>query len=173
MKINFAAGRQTHDGFFNIDAVQHPNATRPLDLLFELRFDDGRLLEQLPLADGCADELHAMHIIEHFYRYDVDAVVEEWRRLLRVGGLLVLELPNLEAACRNLIQSGMSDRDVMFPLYGDAGWKSPYMVHRYGYTPTTITQLLSDHGFTKIQILPPQTHKRRVHRDMRVEAIKR
>lgn len=172
MKINFACGRQILDGFYNVDAVRSELAERDPELLFELRFDDGKLIEQLPLADGCADELHAMHIVEHFYRYDVDAVVEEWKRLLRVGGLLVLELPNLEAACQNLIKRGMSDRDVMFPLYGDASWKSPYMIHRYGYTPTTISQLLMDHGFTKVKILPPQTHKKRVHRDMRVEAIR-
>lgn len=172
MKIHFACGRHVLDGFYNIDAVRSEHALRDPELLFELRFDGGKLIEQLPLPDGCADELHAMHIIEHFYRFDVDAVVSEWKRLLKVGGMLVLELPNLEAACRNLINRGMSDRDVMFPLYGDPSWKSPYMTHRYGYTPTTIAGLLADHGFVGVQILPPQTHKRRVHRDMRVEAIK-
>lgn len=172
MKINFACGRHVEDGFFNIDAVRSELAKRDPELLFELKFEDCKIVQKLPLADGCADELHAYHIIEHFYRYDVDAVIEEWRRLLKPNGLLILELPNLEAACRNMVRSGASDSDVMFPIYGDASWKSPYMIHRYGYTPNTITHLLGEHGFKKIRILPPQTHKRRINRDMRVEAIR-
>lgn len=172
MRINYCCGRQVLDGFYNIDAVRSEFAPRDPELLFELKFKNGELVEKTPLDDGCADELQAMHVIEHFYRFDVDAVVEEWKRLLHSGGLLVLELPNLEAACRNLLNRGMSDRDVIFPIYGDPSWKSPYMCHRYGYTPSTITQLLVGHGFTKIRILPPQTHKKRVHRDMRIEAIK-
>lgn len=172
MKINFACGRQVLDGFYNVDAVRSELAERDPELLFELRFEQGELVERLPLADGCADELHAMHIVEHFFRYDVDAVVAEWKRLLKPGGLLVLELPNIEAAARNLL-AGMADNMTMFPLYGDPSWKSPYMCHRYGYSPITIRQLLEDHGFVKIKILPPQTHRRRANRDMRVEAIRK
>lgn len=171
MRINFACGRQVLDGFYNIDAVEHSKAERPPELLFELRFADGKLVEQIPLADGCATELHAMHVTEHFYRYDVDAVIEEWKRLLQVGGRLVLELPNIEAAARNLL-AGMNDQMCMWPLYGDPSWKSPYMIHRWGYSPKTITALLAEHGFKKIQILPPQTHNCRANRDMRVEAIR-
>jgi len=171
MRIHFACGRHVLDGFYNIDAVRHPSAARAPDLLFEMRFENGNLIERLPLDDGCADEFHAMHIIEHFYRYDVDAVLAEWKRLLKVGGRLVLELPNLEAAARNFL-AGMKDQMCMWPFYGDPSWKSPYMVHRWGYSPNTITSLLAFHGFTKIAVLPPQTHSAKLNRDMRVEAIR-
>jgi hypothetical protein len=171
MRIHFACGKHVWDGFYNVDAVRHPSAKRDPELLFEMRFEDGALVEQLPLADGCATELHAMHIIEHFYRYDVDAVIDEWKRLLAIGGKLILELPNLEAACRNLL-AGMSDQMSMWPLYGDPGWKSPYMIHRWGYSPKTIHSLLAFHGFDKITLLPPVTHRARANRDMRVEAVK-
>lgn len=171
MRINYCCGRQVLDGFYNVDAVISEHAPRPPELIFELRFADCELVEQTPLPDGCAEELQAMHVIEHFARYDVDAVVREWKRLLSSGGKLILELPNIEAAARNLL-AGMQDKMTMFPLYGDASWKSPYMLHKYGYTPKTISALLAFHGFAQIQILPPQTHMRRVNRDMRVEAIK-
>lgn len=171
MKINFAAGRQTLEGYFNVDAVQHPDATKPLDLVYEMRFDNCDLIEKMPLPDECADELFAAHVLEHFYRYDVDAVLAEWKRLLKIGGRLILELPNLEACARNLL-AGMRPQMCMFGIYGDESWKSPYMIHRFGYTPTTLSGILADHGFKKIQVLPPQTHKRRVNRDMRVEAVK-
>ena len=171
MKINFGCGRNTLEGFYNIDAVRSELAPRDPELLFELRFDHGALVERTPLQDGCAEELHAYHLVEHFYRYDVDAVIAEWHRLLRPGGLLVLELPNIEAAARNLL-ANRNDQMSMWPLYGDPSWKSPFMCHRWGYRPETITALLADHGFKKIRILPPETHKRRADRDMRVEAVK-
>lgn len=171
MKINFGAGRTVLPGFFNIDAVAHPAAPYPPEMMFELAFKDGALVERIPLADGCAEELCAFHVIEHFYRYDVDAVVAEWKRLLLAGGKLTLELPNIEASARNLL-AGMSDQMCMWGLYGDPSHGSPFMCHRWGYSPKTITSLLAFHGFDKIAILPPRTHKKRLNRDMRVEAIK-
>lgn len=171
MKIHYGAGKHVLDGYLNIDAVQDPKASRELDLIFEMRFDRGRLVEKTPLEDGCADELFAAHVVEHFHRYDVDAVIAEWKRLLKIGGRLILELPNLEAACRNLL-AGMRDQMSMWAIYGDPGHGSPYMCHRWGWTPQTITALLADHGFTKIALLPPQTHRARANRDMRVEAIR-
>lgn len=170
MRIHFGAGKKILPGFFNVDAIQAPDCAA-LDLVYEMRFENGALVEPMPLQDGCAEELHAMHVVEHFYRYDVDAVLEEWKRVLQQGGKLVLELPNLEACARNLL-AGARPQMCMFGIYGDESWKSPYMTHRFGYTPATLSALLAEHGFTKIQVLPPQTHKARVNRDMRLEAIR-
>lgn len=171
MRINFGAGKVIMDRWYNVDAVRHPKAPRDPELIYEMRFDGGKLIEPMPLADGCADEVFAAHVIEHFFRYDVDAVVAEWKRLLRDGGRITLELPNIEAAARNLL-AGMSDKMALWPLYGDWSHGSPYMMHRHGYTPKTITSLLAFHGFKDIRILPPVTHGARVNRDMRVEAVK-
>lgn len=171
MLINFGCGKQVLDGWFNVDAVRHPKAPRAPDLLYAMSFYDGVLDEQMPLKAGCADALQAMHVIEHFYRYDVSAVLKEWRRVLKVGGRLILELPNLEQACKNLLD-GMDDQMCMWPIYGDWGHGDPYMMHRHGYTPKTIMALLNEHDFRKITMQPPQTHGRRLNRDMRVEAVK-
>jgi len=171
MRIHFGAGRHILPGYFNADAVQHPNAERPLDMVYEMRFDGAILVQPMPLDDGCAEELFAAHVIEHFARYEVDAVIGEWKRLLQPGGRLILELPNLEACARNLL-AGARPQMCMFGIYGDESWKSPYMLHKFGYTPATLSALLAEHGFTNIQVLPPQTHGAKVKRDMRVEAIK-
>lgn len=172
MKLNVSCGKQTWPDFYCIDAVQHPKATRPVDLLFEFRFGpDGALGETLPLDDGCAAELHCYHYIEHVYLWEAPALVAEFRRLLRPGGRLILELPNLEAACRNLL-AGLSNQMSTWPLYGDPGHRDPFMCHRWGYTPKTIKELLVQSGFSSVWIGPPRTHGRRVKRDMRVEAIR-
>lgn len=171
VKINFGCGKQTWGGYFCVDAVRHPKASRDPDLLHALQFDGDKLLNPLPLADGCCDELHSYHFIEHVYRWESPAVLAEFFRLLKPGGRLILELPDLEKAAKNLLL-GSPDQMSMWPLYGDPGTKDPYMCHRWGYTPATMTKLLVDAGYQDIRVLPPQTHGARHNRDMRVECIK-
>lgn len=171
MKINFGAGKQTWDGFYCIDAQQSPKATRPLDLIHAVEFDVDRLVNPIPLPDGCADELHSYHVVEHVRQYEAPALIREFHRLMKPGALLVLELPNVEAAARNLL-AGMPDQMCWFAFYGDASHLDPFMLHKFGYTPKTIRALLSDAGFKDIQIKPPKTHGARANRDMRVEARK-
>jgi predicted SAM-dependent methyltransferase len=170
VKIDFGCGKHTRDGFYCIDAQRNPKAPRAPDLIYSARFrDGGELIEQIPLGDACADELHSYHVVEHVYAWESPALVREFRRLLKPGALLVLELPNIEWAAKNLL-SGMSEQMAMWPLYGDPGHRDPYMCHRWGYTPKTIKALLSQCGFTDINILPPKTHGAKANRDMRVEA---
>lgn len=172
MRINFGCGRQVWEGWVNVDAQHHPRASRAPDLLHALAFDAaGALINPLPLDSGCAEELCAMHVIEHVYAWEAPALVGEWRRLLRPGGRLVLELPNLELAARNLL-NGTPDQMSMWPLYGDPAPKDPFNCHRWGYTPQSIKALLLSAGFEQIEHRPPETHGARVDRDMRVEARK-
>lgn len=172
MKLNIGCGKQTWDGFWCCDAVQHPRAKRPLDCEYIFEFDvDGGLIEGIPLDSDCASELHNYHFIEHVHEWEAPAVVAEFYRLLKNGGKLIMECPNLEHACRNLLK-GTGDQMSMWPLYGDGSHRDPFMCHKYGYTPKTIKRLLGNAGFRDIRVLPPQTHGRRKNRDMRVEAVK-
>lgn len=172
MRINVGCGKQTWPDFFCIDAVEHPKATRPLDLKYAFQFaPNGALLQQIPLDSQCADEVHSYHFIEHVYAWEAPAVIGEFHRLLKPGGRLVVECPDIAKAARHLL-GGAKDQLCMWPLYGDPKTKDPYMCHRWGYTPDTLKRLLKDNGFTRIQAMAPQTHGRRVNRDMRLEAIR-
>lgn len=171
MLINFACGKQTWDGYYCIDAVKHPKATRDPDLLHILRFDGQNLVNPLPLADGVADELQSHHFLEHNFAWEAPALVQEWRRLLKTGGRLIIELPNLEAACKNLL-AGMNDQMSIWPLYGNQELNDPFMCHKFAYTPKTARALLEANGFTRVIVLAPQTHGARANRDMRLEAVK-
>jgi predicted SAM-dependent methyltransferase len=171
MKINFACGKQTWDGWYCIDAAQHPKATREVDLLHAFRFDGETLANKLHIDDGVASEVHSYHFIEHVYQWEAPAVINEFKRLLRPGGRLVLELPNIELACKHLLK-GSTDQYSMWPLYGDPGTRDVYMCHRWGYTRDTISKLLKFCGMREIVTMNPKTHGARKNRDMRVECRK-
>jgi predicted SAM-dependent methyltransferase len=130
-------------GYFNIDAVHNDKAPRPPDLLHEIKFDSaGNVENPIPLPDGCADELFAGHILEHVAEYEALSLVLEWKRLLKTGGRLILELPNIEAAARNLL-AGMEPQMWRFAFYGDGSHKDPFMLHKFGYTPKSVKELVS------------------------------
>lgn len=172
MRVNFGCGRRVLDGWFNVDAVLSPRAPRAPELLHAVTFKrDGAIANPLPLADGCADELQALHVVEHVCAWEAPALVGEWRRLLKSGGQLILELPDIEKAAQNLLR-GRGDQWCMWPFYGDPSHRDPWMTHRWGYTPVTIMDLVAECGFVEIKVLPPQTHGPRPDRDMRVEARK-
>lgn len=162
MKINAGCGRKVLDGWYNIDLAIHPKAPRPPELLCDVR--------SIPLPDGCADELMAIHLFEHVPVWDVDAMLKEWRRLLRNGGRLTLEMPDIVKAARNLL-AGLPDQQTMWAIYGDPGPRDPLNGHRWGWTFKTLKPVLELNGFTGVIERPTQFHPAgQKHRDFRVEA---
>lgn len=157
MKLNLGCGKRHLAGYTNVDLA--PTA----DLVADVR--------AVPLPDECAEEVLAVHVIEHFYKWEVQPLLAEWRRLLVPGGLLVIECPDIVKAAQNLID-GMGSQMTMWPLYGDPGHQDPLMCHRWGYSPGTLIYEVQWAGFRKVKTLEPQWHGKRINRDMRLEAIK-
>lgn len=168
LRLNVGCGARTLEGYFNCDVERNPDAPRDPDLLCDAK--------SIPLPDGCASELMAIHVFEHFYRWEVDRVLREWKRLLRPGGLLVLELPNLVKCCQNYLDGRMKggkhpDQLARWGIYGDPRTGNHWMSHPWGYSPEELQFILEDAGFTKVKHLPTVYHPAgRNHRDMRLEA---
>lgn len=168
--INIGCGKRARGNMVNLDVVVTPGFTEP-DYLIRDGSDTG-------LPDACADEVMSIHNLEHYYRWQVDAVLTEWKRLLKPGGQLTLELPDLIKCCKNVLSgythSGKEpDQFSMWGLYGDPRPEDPFMCHRWGYTPATLRALLTKHGFTNMTEGETQWHiGGRAHRDMRMTSQK-
>lgn len=131
----------------------------------------------IPLPDACATEIEAIHIWEHLYRWECEDTIDEWRRLLRAGGLLIMEMPDLFKICQNVVDGRKGkkhpDQLHMWGIYGDPRECDPLMVHRWGWTFTTLAPFLEDHGFVKVREEPTQYHSvGRDFRDFRIVARK-
>jgi predicted SAM-dependent methyltransferase len=164
MRLNVCCGRKILPDYMNIDIV--PTGDAKPDILCNAL--------SVPLPDGCADEVMCIHGFEHFYRWEVDQLAEEWKRLLKSGGILVLELPNLVKCCANIVSGYKKvgkhpDQFGMWGLFGDPRTSNPHMIHRWGWSPETLGDFLSEHGFVEIREEVTQWHLGgRANRDMRI-----
>ena len=85
---------------------------------------------ELPFEDGRFDVLTAWHVIEHVA--DVARALAEWRRVLRPGGLLVLETP--DASCLTVRLLGARYRRF---------WKRE---HVYVFSPQNLAAIAQSAG---------------------------
>jgi SAM-dependent methyltransferase len=182
IKINYGCGQRVLPGYYNVDAVLHPDAKEKPQLIYAAEFDkEGNLIHKLPLDDGCASELMAIHVFEHFYRYNSEAILKEWHRLLKTDGLLILELPDLIKCCQNILmgldgetkKGKHPDQLGRWGLYGDPRLKDHFMTHPWGWAPRELMRILKHNGFKDMVHKPTQFHPAgKLHRDMRIEARK-
>jgi predicted SAM-dependent methyltransferase len=166
MKLNLGCGNKHLEGFINCDMPDAWHDKEP-DRVVNLR-------KPLPFGDETADEIVAFHSFEHFYRFEADAILEDWVRVLKPDGLLVLEVPCLDKiigifnAC---IAKGVPPPEnlTLGGLYGDLSQRSEAMAHRWCYSVGELTGMMQANGL-EVEMKPTQTHI--AARDMRLEGRK-
>lgn len=166
IKLNIGSGGKYVNGFLGVDASPREG----VDIVADA--------SSIPLPDECAVEVMALHLIEHLLPWDLPTALGEWFRLLRNGGKLIIEAPDIIKGCRNVV-SGYTvpgtnpDRMGMWAVYGDVTKRDPLMLHKYGYSFNTLAPLVAAAGFVDAMECATQTHKiGRLERDFRLEARK-
>jgi predicted SAM-dependent methyltransferase len=167
IKLNVGCGGKLLDGFINIDLDNNWADTKP-DVIADVT-------KPLPFDHNYADEIHAYHLIEHLNRWETPNILNDWVRVLKPGGLLVLECPCLDKIvsiyAHALIEGKTPDpRLTIMGLFGDPGYKNEAMSHRWCYSVAELAAGLEKLGLEDIQEQPPQTHQPR--RDMRIVSRK-
>lgn len=165
-RLNLGCGDKILKGYINVDFAESRKGNKP-DVIADLR--------SLDFGEAYADEILAVHVIEHFYPWEAEDLLKHWKDVLKPSGLIVLECPNILTAAQMLLKnpeiaaraSGKDGQMAMWPLYGDPSWRDPLMCHRWGYTPTTLIELLQKCGFKNVR-QEPALFKKQDPRDMRV-----
>ena len=165
-RLNVGCGDKLLPGYINIDTAAERRGAQP-DLICDIR-----KLDMIETAS--VDEVLAVHVVEHFWRWEVLDVLKEWVRVLKPGGRLIVECPNLISACEALLrdpdmaaQPGAEGQRTMWVFYGDPAWRDPLMCHRWAYTPKSLSDLMQEAGLANVRQEPAQ-FKLREPRDMRV-----
>jgi SAM-dependent methyltransferase len=170
LRLNLGCGDKILPGWVNVDVASQRAGKQP-DVVCDVR-------ELKPFADGSVDEVMAVHVVEHFWRWEVVSILREWVRVLRPGGRMVLECPNLITACEEFLRDpdsasrpGPEGQRTMWVFYGDPRWTDPLMVHRWGYTPLSLARVMHEAGLVDLRQEPAQ-FKLREPRDMRITGCK-
>lgn len=166
IRLNLGCGDKILPGYVNVDFAESRKGNKP-DVIADLRV--------LEFGNEYADEILSVHVIEHFYPWEASKLIMHWVDILKPGGKIILECPNILTAAEMLLKEpekaaraeGKDGKMAMWPLYGDPGWEDPLMCHRWGYTPVTLIDLLEQCGLRNVR-QEPAIFKSQDPRDMRV-----
>lgn len=167
VRLNIGCGKKLLPGYVNCDLPNNWSGITP-----DVECD----VLALPFPDSHADEVLAVHVLEHLYLWQAEAAIREWVRVLKPGGKLALELPCFEKIMRLANDPAVRDdppsfaRLVKWGLYGDPNYKSVEMTHKWCYSKPMLRQLLKDAGLSDVRIVEPVYHI--AIRDMRAEGTK-
>lgn len=150
MRLHLGCGNKYWPGFVNVDLETG-------DVKADVR--------KLPQENESCTEIHAIHLFEHLYRWEAPHALLEWRRVLKDGGKLCLEMPSLKK-----MQGMQNLTDFLLGMYGDPNYKDPWMTHKWAWWEDELREVLTMCGYERITFMEPFYH--RPDRDMRVECFK-
>lgn len=176
VKLHLGCGKRKRKGWVNIDIDEKVEP----DIVSDVK--DLAMFE-----DESVDEIDCCHLFEHLTYSDAVSALKEWYRVLKKGGKLSLELPNFRRCVEILYENPnpfdwydeKDDVPQKYAMGGIYGWipaiKKIFQLHKYGWTPRTLTVELRKVGFTEIKQVPiTQTWRKATKhsRDMRLECTK-
>ena len=109
--------------------------------------------------DNTFDMVYASHILEHYPRNEVQDVLKEWVRVVKVDGLVRLSVPSFKSAIE-IYQNTSKLENVIGPLMG--GQTYPYEFHYCLFDERTLSALMKLSGLTAIH---PWLYTRTRHSD--------
>lgn len=139
--LHIGCGDSRIDEFVNIDCVP----TETTDLV-------AAAWDLAANADATVEYIYTRHMFEHLSRSDAQRALSEWRRVLKVGGIVHIVVPDIAFHARQLLglQVSQSDDQEEHALAGFYGWQrngAETDCHRWGYTPASLARLLTANGF--------------------------
>jgi predicted SAM-dependent methyltransferase len=142
-RLNLGCGFDYRRGFLNVDL----NAFHKPDLVADVRD-----LRELPT--GYYDELVAEDVLEHLGRTETQSTLLEWSRVLRLGGVIRLRVPDLRGLLALIAdparQSIEEQERLVRSLFGTQNYTGDY--HQTGFTEVLLRHFLEEAGFSDLQI---------------------
>lgn len=169
IKLHLGCGEEKREGWINIDINKKVDPDLAADVKNLGMF-----------TDGSVDEIECCHLFEHLTYPEAVKAMKEWHRILKQGGRLYLELPNLERCVEILYRKEGPDAErlSMIGLYGyppDILKGGMHMVHKYSWTPEALSSELKKIGFSAVKeasVTQTWREATKYNRDMRLECIK-
>jgi predicted SAM-dependent methyltransferase len=141
--IHIGCGPINSPGYINIDArrFRHVHVVT-------------KKITSLPLfPDEVADLIYMCHILEHFSRGQVVAVLREMHRLLKPGGTLRLSVPDFDRILNIYTTTGRNINAINGPLMGGQDYE--YNFHYAVFNERHLSEQLRSCGYRDVRTWDP------------------
>jgi predicted SAM-dependent methyltransferase len=108
--------------------------------------------------------IESYHLIEHFPRHEFPKILAMWRRLLKSGGVLIIECPDFDECVRKYLNGDESQLDGIFGLQRYVG-----DTHYFGYSFERLSKLLIEYGFSNVVRKEATDYHKEILPSMRIE----
>ena len=111
----------------------------------------GHDITHLNFEDNSVDLIYASHVIEYFDRDEIINILFEWKRVLKIGGVLRLAVPSFyDMACLYIMHGYGLDR-FLGPLYGKMEMGDKDIYHKTVYDYESLKNILKIVGLNNIR----------------------
>ena len=169
IRLNLGCGSKVLNGWVNVDTVSRGG--RNFQSIKGKDPDVNADIRNLPFDDNYADEAMAIHVLEHFYVWEAADVLKEWVRVLKPGGKLIIEVPDLHKVIYYIENGETNPSFTLWPLYGAPSEQDPRMVHNWCYTMNSLGKMMVHIGLKNVEREVAQFHFKEA-RDMRMVGYK-
>ena len=154
IKLNVGSGGIEFPGYLSVD-------------LYDQRANIIMDITKLDFDPNSVTEILASHVFEHLNPYHCFNILQNWFSVLKPGGKLVMEMPNIEEVCKEFLRSDKSGKyNMLNCMYGsvnttgEGGEGNPLGLitspHLFGWWPESLYDHLSGVGFTDITFMSEQ-----------------
>ena len=167
IRLNLGCGISKQEGYLNIDIDPKCNPDKVASIV-ELDF----------IEDNSIELVETYHTVEHLWPEEVPKFFKEMKRIIKKGGKLIIECPDLEKCIKLIKEGGLIG---LRGIYG-AGPEDKievgrmrnniYTIHKTGFTKDIFKKYLEENGFKIIRFYDSIKYHGFPQRDTGVEAVK-
>jgi GT2 family glycosyltransferase len=150
IKLNLGSGGMEYPGYLSVD-LHDKRAAIIMDVT------------KIDLDDNSVAEILAIHVFEHLNPYKALGILKEWHRVLKPGGKLIMEMPDIEQLCRRFVTAPTPERyGILNAVYGSVnttGEGDPSDItspHLFGWWQQSLRDHLTNAGFVDVVFGPEQ-----------------
>ena len=105
---------------------------------------DSKDVTKLDYEDNSVDLVYASHLLEYFDRDEARYILKEWIRVLKIGGILRLAVPNFEEMASLYMECNYPLEKFLGPLYGRMPMSNETIYHKTTYDFKSLKSLLEN-----------------------------
>lgn len=113
--------------------------------------DEIAYANHLPYKRASVDEIICMQVFEHFTPTEADHVLNHWKELLKSGGKILIDVPDIVETAQLLAMAETEEEKAWAEklIYGTRN--DEFAFHKVGYWPNKLRLMLEQTGFVNIK----------------------